>query len=73
MSDKITDLKKAQQDKREKTGWTLEEIKKNASKELRDFKKLAEDEPENLASGDMQKIIDGEDDEEENDEPAPTR
>jgi len=72
MSDKVTDLEKARKEKRQKTGWTLEEIKENAARELRNLKKQIKDEPENLASGDMQKIIDGEEDEED-DESTSTR
>jgi len=60
----ITDLKKAQKKKREKTGWTQEEIEQMAAKEMQEHKKKAENEPEQLVSGDMQKIIDGDDDEE---------
>lgn len=30
---KVTDLKTVRQEKREKTGWTLEEIKKRAKEE----------------------------------------
>lgn len=59
----ITDLKKAQKKKREKTGWTPEEIEKIASKEMKEYKKKTDNEPDQLASGDMQKIIDGDDDE----------
>ncbi len=60
----ITDLKKAQKKKREKTGWTPEEIEQMAAKEVQKYKKKAENEPDQLVSGDMQKIIDGDDDEE---------
>ena len=61
MSEKITDLQKVKQEKRDKSGWTLEEIKENAKRELKKFKKLAENEPKDLASGDMKKAIDDED------------
>jgi len=58
----ITDLKKAQKKKREKTDWAPEEIEQVAAKEMQEYKKKAEDEPDQLVSGDMQKIIDGDDD-----------
>ena len=64
--DNITDLKKAQKKKREKTGWTPEEVEQMAAKEMQEYKKKAENEPDQLTSGDMQKIIDGDDDDEEN-------
>ncbi len=60
MSKTISSIKKARQDKREKTGWTLEEIKKNADKELQEFEKLTGNEPKDLISGNMDKIIEGE-------------
>ena len=60
----IADLKKAQKKKREKTGWTPEEIEELAAKEMEEHKKKAENEPDQLVSGDMQKIIEGDDDEE---------
>ena len=41
MGDKITDLKKARQDKRQKTGWTLEEIKERAAAEFEKNKKIS--------------------------------
>ena len=40
----------------------MEEIKKNAKKELEKFKNLSEEEPDDLVSGDMDKIIRGEND-----------
>jgi len=62
MANNIADLNKVRQNKRQKTGWTLDEIKKNAENELEEFKKLSENEPDDLVSGDMDKIIKGEDD-----------
>ena len=62
MSNKVEDINKARQKKRDKNGWTEDEIKKSAEKELEEFKKIAEDEPDDLVSGDMDKIIRGEDD-----------
>lgn len=69
MPKKVTDLKKAQQDKRQKTGWAMEEIKKIAAEERAEYKELAENEPDALASGgDMSKILEEEDDDEKDDE-----
>lgn len=63
MSKKVSDIKKARRKKRDKTGWTMEEIKENAKKELEKFKNTSasEEEPDDLVSGDMDKIIRGED------------
>ena len=61
MSKNISDIKKARRKKRDKTGWTMGEIKENAKKELEKFKNTSEEEPDDLASGDMDKIIRGED------------
>jgi hypothetical protein len=63
MAKKVSDINKARQEKREKSGWTMEEIKKNAEKELEELKKISKNEPADLVSGDMDKIIRGEDDE----------
>jgi hypothetical protein len=57
------DIDLARSKRRDRTGWTLEEIKENAEKELKHFKKISKDEPSDLCSGDMDKIIRGEDDE----------
>jgi len=70
MSDKVIDLKEKQQEKRQAKGWTMEEIKENASRELKEFKELSESEPEDLVSGDMQKIIKDEDENDEKDRPT---
>lgn len=65
MTKKVTDLKKARQSKRAKTGWTIDEIKKRAAEERSAYKKLAENEPDALASGgDMSKILEEPDDDE---------
>jgi len=62
------DIDKARRKKRDRSGWTLEEIKKNAEKELKNFKEISKNEPSDLSSGDMDKIIRGEDDDEDNKE-----
>lgn len=58
------DIDKARRKKRDRSGWALEEIKKNAEKELEKFKGISKDEPSDLRSGDMNQIILGEDDDE---------
>jgi len=63
MTDDRNDIDKARRKKRDKSGWTTEEIKKNAKKELKTFQEISKDEPSDLRSGDMDKIIRGEDDE----------
>lgn len=63
MTGHSNEIDSAQMKRRHRTGWTLEEIKRNAEKELKEFRKIDQDEPSDLASGDMDKIIRGEDDE----------
>jgi len=60
MCKNTSDIKDARRKKRDKTGWSMEEIKENAKKELDEFREISDDEPENLVSGDMEKIIRGE-------------
>lgn len=67
MAEDRNDIEKAQRKKRDRSGWTLEEIKKNAEKELKQFHEIAKDEPSDLRSGDMDKIIRGEDDDKDSD------
>lgn len=62
MSNKLTNVDNARPKKRDKSGWTMEEIKKRAENELEEFEKISEKEPANLVSGNMDKIIRGEDD-----------
>lgn len=68
MTDNRNDIDKARRKKRDKSGWTLEEIKKNAENELKKFQEISKDEPSDLCSGDMDKIIRGEDDDEDDKE-----
>lgn len=66
MTNKPDDLQKARQKKINKKVWTLEEIKKRAEDERAAYKKLAEKEPEGLASGgDMSKILEEDENEED--------
>ena len=59
MSKNISDIKNARRRKRDKTGWSIEEVKESAKKELDEFKDILNEEPGDLASGDMDKIISG--------------
>lgn len=63
MADDFNDIDKARRKKRDKSGWTTEEIKRNAEKELKTFQEISKDEPSDLISGDMDKVIRGEDNE----------
>ncbi len=66
MTEKLTDIQKARHDKRQKTGWTVEEIKKRAAQERARYKNLTKNEPDTLASGgDMSNIAKEKDDDEE--------
>jgi hypothetical protein len=62
MQKKISNINSARRKKRDKKGWSMDEIKKQAKKELEEFKGLSKEEPDDLVSGDMDKIIRGEDD-----------
>lgn len=63
MSKKVSDLTKAREEKREKTGWSLEEIKKKATEDFKKYRKISQDneEPEGFHSGDMKKFIEEQD------------
>lgn len=63
MADDCTEIDKARRKKRDRSGWTIEDIKRNAKKEMEIFQEISKDEPSDLMSGDMDKIIHGEDDE----------
>ncbi len=65
-NNKISDLKEAKKLKRKKSGWSADEIEELAVKEMQEYAKSAEKEPEQLVSGDMQSIIDGDDNDEKN-------
>ncbi len=67
MSKKIDDITKARQDKRQKTGWTLEEIKQQAAKDFENNRRIAQEneEPEGFYSGDMDKYLKGQEDDDE--------
>lgn len=60
-----SDIERARRKRRSRSGWTLEEIKKNAERELKKFQDIAKGEPPELSSGDMDKIIRGEEDEDD--------
>jgi len=59
----IIDLNQSRKKKRDKTGWTIEEITKKAKDEAAEFRSNSAAEPKDLVSGDMDEIIKGEDDE----------
>lgn len=64
MTDEINDIEKARRKKRDKSGWSIEEIKKIAQQERAAYKKLCGQEPDALASGkDMGKILEEDDNE----------
>lgn len=67
MAKKVSDLSKRRREKRQKTGWSDAEIKAALVRERETYKKqrLSEREPDNLVSGDMQKINEESDDEKE--------
>lgn len=63
MPKKIADIAKARAKKRRKKGgWTMEEIMQAAKRESEIYRKLAKYEPRDLVSGDMNKFMPGEDD-----------
>ena len=59
MSNKNDDLSKAREKRRQKTGWTIQEIKERATKDFIKNKNISKDnpEPENFYSGDMKKFL----------------
>lgn len=66
---KVVDLHAARRAKRDKTGWTIEELRRQAARDAEEYRHLGKDEPANLASGiDMKKIISGQADHDEADE-----
>lgn len=66
-NNKISNLENERKKKREKTGWTQEEIEKIAKEELKQFEKLSDNEPDNLVSGNMEDLINGDSDDKESD------
>ena len=67
MSQNTDDITKAKQAKRQKTGWTMEEIKEQAAKDFKKFKEVSKNnpEPEGFASGDMKKVLEEDEDNDE--------
>jgi len=68
MTEDRNDIEKARRRNRDRSGWTLEEIKNNAEKALKKFLDVSKDELSDLRSGDMDKIICGEVDDEDDKE-----
>jgi hypothetical protein len=66
---KVVDIQVARRQKRDKTGWTIDEIRQSAARHAAENRRHGQHEPPNLASGgDMNKILRGEDDHDEADE-----
>ena len=65
MSEKIPNISDARRKKRDKSGWTKKEIKERAKKELQELRKHSKDEPVDIVSGDMDKLIRGEEDDDD--------
>ncbi|WP_250461653.1 hypothetical protein [Microbulbifer litoralis] len=61
---KVTDLESARKFKREKRKWTTEEVRQQATKDLKRMKGLSKKEPKDLVSGDMDKAEKGTGDDE---------
>lgn len=59
---KVSNLNDARRKKRAKTGMTMKEIIDSELKRAEKHKHLSKDEPPHLYSGDMDKVIRGEDD-----------
>lgn len=67
-NNKILNLEEKRKKKREKTGWTQEEIEKIAQEELKQFEGLSDNEPDDLISGNMEDLINGDSNDKESDE-----
>ncbi len=66
MASKVTDLQHERRKRRDKTGWTLEEIRQRAAQRAAINRTLERHEPDGLASGkDMNSIADEPDDDDE--------
>ncbi len=56
---RVADLQRVRRQKRNRTGWTMAEIRESAAKRAAANRELERDEPANLASGgDMAAILD---------------
>jgi len=64
MSKKISNLNEARRKKRAKTGQTMREMIELELNRAERYKHVSKDEPTNLVSGDMDKFLRGEDDDE---------
>lgn len=66
MASKVTNLQEARRAKRDKTGWTVAELKERAARRAATNRALEQHEPPNLASGkDMHTVASEQDDEDE--------
>jgi hypothetical protein len=57
MLKKISDIKSARLAKRQKSGWTMEEIKSSALKSFRKNREIAKNEPPLLMSGSLKEAL----------------
>ncbi|HEX7638347.1 MAG TPA: hypothetical protein VF457_08120 [Burkholderiaceae bacterium] len=52
----VTDIETARRKRRERTGWTRDEVMRVAREESKRFREIARDEPDRLASGDLRSL-----------------
>lgn len=64
MTKYISNITDDRRKKRGKIGLTSKEIRERARKRLEKYRQISKDEPPNLVSGDMDKMLHGEDDHE---------
>ncbi len=67
MNKEVGDITKAKQAKRQKTGWSMKEIKKQAKKDFKKYQEISKEnpEPDGFTSGDMKKFLEGHEDNDE--------
>lgn len=74
MTKKVADIRKARKAKQKNAGCSVTKIKKRVDQERRLYKKLTNKEPDALASGgDMSKILEEPCDDDEDNDPTPSR
>jgi hypothetical protein len=61
MLKKMSDIKSARLAKRQKSGWSVEEIKSSALKSYRKNREIAKNEPAVLISGSLKEALKGDD------------
>jgi hypothetical protein len=67
MSKKVSELDQARESKRDRTGWTPEEIRRKAAEDFKKYRAVSREnkEPDGFYSGDMKKFLQGRDDDNE--------